>query len=270
VQNAPAPAAYDPATTYVAFVVGDGDNIGYMMSSRHDWFAQRVAECGAGGAACAPLTWSISPHLAQLAPDVLGWYYEQSRRTGSDTFVLPPSGHLYAYPTSLAADAQDRFVRATEEDACILGITGTVHWEWNDSWNLAEETFLPKYATVDGPVRGVFPVNVPYMIPTFTWWPAGQFFEVLTGADGGKVALFKPREWRGVDDDGDANRLSPQRMADEIGGYAKGTVTWVYMTSDGGLTLENSFLALAKLLPPHVALVSTDTAAKLALAAQAR
>jgi hypothetical protein len=59
-------------------------------------------------------------------------------------------------------------------------------------------------------------------------------------------------------------------MADELGGYPKGTVTWVYMTSDGGLTLENSFLAVARLLPPHVKLVSTDTAAKLALAAGQR
>jgi hypothetical protein len=42
------------------------------------------------------------------------------------------------------------------------------------------------------------------------------------------------------------------------------------MTSNGGLTLENSVLALAKLLPPHVALVSTDAAAKLAIAAGMR
>jgi hypothetical protein len=270
VQNTPEPVTYDPGKTYVAFVVGDGDNIGYMMTARHDWFEQRIAECGASSGACSPLTWSISPHLAELAPDLLAWYYAQSHRTGRDYFVLPPSGHLYAYPTSLAADSQDRFVQATEEDACILGLTGTVHWDLNESWSQAEESFLPKYATVDGMVRGVFPVNVPYMFPTFAWWPDGQFFEVLTGADGGKVALFKPREWRGVDNDADVHTLSPQRMADEIGGYPKGTVTWVYMTSDGGLTLENSFLALGKLLPPHVELVSTDTAAKLALAAPPR
>jgi hypothetical protein len=57
-------------------------------------------------------------------------------------------------------------------------------------------------------------------------------------------------------------------MAAEIAAYPKGTVTWVYMTSDGGLTLENSFLALGKLLPPHVQLVSTDTAARLAIASR--
>lgn len=59
-------------------------------------------------------------------------------------------------------------------------------------------------------------------------------------------------------------------MAAEIAAYPKGTIAWVYMTSDGGLTLENSFLALEKLLPPHVQLVNADTAASLAIASQPR
>lgn len=57
-------------------------------------------------------------------------------------------------------------------------------------------------------------------------------------------------------------------MADQPGAYPRGTVTRVYLTSDGGLTLENSFLALARLLPAHAEWVSTDTAARLALAAR--
>jgi hypothetical protein len=56
-------------------------------------------------------------------------------------------------------------------------------------------------------------------------------------------------------------------MAERLGGVPRGTVTWVYMTSDGGLTLENSYVALSALLPPHVQLVSADAAADLALAA---
>jgi hypothetical protein len=266
VQNEPEALGYEPDKTYVAFVVGDGDNIQYMTTARHDWFEQRIADCAA--APCAPLTWSISPHLTRLAPDVLAWYYAQSHRTRSDYFVLPPSGHLYAYPTSLAADAQDRFVKATEEDACVLGLTGTVHWDWTGTWADAEEKVLPKYARYDGAIRGVFPVNVPYSFPSFTWWAEDQFFQVLTGADGGKLALFRPRSWRGIHDDNDKHLLSPQRMAAELAGYPRGTVAWVYMTSDGGLTLQNSFLALTRLLPPHVKLVSTDTAAKLALSAR--
>ncbi len=266
-QNALEPIQYDPGKTYVAFVVGDGDNVEYMMHTRHDWFRQRLVECQQENNACPPLTWTISPHLPRLAPDLLEWYYQQSHQTGKDYFTLPPSGHLYAYPTSLADADQDRFVAATQQDARILGVTGTVHWDWSDSWQDAEGHFLPKYATADGAIRGVFPVNVPFMLPAFDWWPTGRFYEVLAGKDGGKVVVFRPREWRGVNNNDDAFFLGPDKMAAELGGYPKGTVTWVYMTSDGGLSLENAFLPMAKLLPAHVQLVSADTAAKLAIAA---
>ena len=40
----------------------------------------------------------LYPLPSQVAPDLLTWYYNQSLATGSDYFVLPPSGHLYAYP----------------------------------------------------------------------------------------------------------------------------------------------------------------------------
>ena len=162
--------AYDPNTTYVAFVVGDGDNIRFIMTTRNVWLRQRIEGCKAPDSTCPPLTWSISPHLTWIAPDVLEWYYATTRQTGNDYFTLPPSGHLYAYPTSLAAADQDRFVAATERDARVLGIQATVHWDWFDTWEDAEASFLPKYATVDGPIRGLFPINVPYAFEMFKWW----------------------------------------------------------------------------------------------------
>jgi len=268
--NAPEDVEYDPARTYVAFVIGDGDNVQFILSARKDWLRRRLADCGQAGHACAPITWSISPHLPRLAPDVLAWYYRSAVRTGRDYFVLPPSGHLYAYPSSLNEEDQARFVAATEQDARILGVGGTVHWDWNGTWEDAEERFLPRYARAGGAIRGVFPVNVPYMFPAFTWWPDDRFFKVLVGKNGGETVVFRPREWRGVNNDADAFYLSPQKMAEELGGYPPGTVTWVYMTSDGGLNLDNSFNALAGRLPSHVRLVSTDTAARLALAAPRR
>lgn len=260
---------YDPQKTYVAFVVGDGDNLQYMLTTRRDWFDRRVAACTKDPAGCAPLSWSVSPHLARLAPDVLGWYYAQSRRTQRDYFVLPPSGALYAYPSSLAEKEQDLFVQATERDACVLGIKGVVHWDSVGTWHTAEDRFLPKYLAHNA-VRGIFPVNVPFAFPIFTWWPEGQFFSVQSDGRGGRLALFAPREWRGIDSESDPFRFTPAQMAAELAGHPKGTITWVYMTSDGGLTLENSFLALGKLLPPHVRLVSTDTAARLAIASTSK
>ncbi len=266
-QNPLEDVTYDPTKTYVAFVVGDGDNIQYMMTTRRDWFQKRQAACAAPGAACPSLTWTVSSHLVTMAPDLLRWYYAQADATGHDYFALPPSGHLYAYPSSMAEAAQDAFVKATENDAKILDVAGTVHWDWTSTWHDAEDLFLPKYARADGAIRGIFPVNVPYLFPAFPWWPAERFYSILSGKDGSKIALFKPRSWRGVNDDSNPFFLSPKAMADELASYPKGTVSVIYMTSDGGLNLDNSFTAMAKLLPAHVQLVSTDTATKLALAA---
>ncbi|HMV69623.1 MAG TPA: hypothetical protein PKA64_22465 [Myxococcota bacterium] len=270
-RSAPVTPPYDPTHTYVAFVVGDGDNVRYLMTTRGAWLRQRIAACAEDPAVCAPLTWSLSPHIARLAPDILTWYYATSSQTGRDSFTLPPSGHLYAYPSSLNEADQARFVTATERDASVLGVHGVVHWDWLDTWRDAEDHVLPRYA--GGPITGVFPVNVPYLLDPFPWWPADRFYEVLTGDDGGEVVVFRPREWRGVDGAGGAEapfHKTPQDMAAELGAYPPGTVTWVYMTSDGGLDLENSFLALTRLLPAHVELVTADAASALALEASRR
>ena len=269
-QNEPEDVVFDPANTYVAFILGDGDNIDFMMGMRLEWFRQRAEACRAGEDSCPPLTWSISPHLARIAPDVLKWYYGMSYGTGRDYFILPPSGHLYAYPSSLDPSLQDAFVAATEHDARLLGANSTVHWEFFHKWRYAENVFLPKYAKEDGAITGVFPVNVPYMFPTGTW-DSDRFFKVLDGPDGGKVILFRPRQWRGVSGKGELMDqefyLSPESMAEELGAYPRGTVTGIYMTSDGGLNLSNSVMELIKILPDHVRLVSADTAVRLALEA---
>ncbi len=266
-QSPPEDIVYDPTKTYVAFVVGDGDNVRFIMTSRQEWLRQRLADCAEPDSPCSPLTWTISPHLPELAPDVLEWYYRTTRETGNDYFALPPSGHFYAYPTSLRAEDDDRFVAATERDAAILGVHGVVHWDWFTTWNDAQARLLPKYAKPDGAIRGIFPINVPYSVPIFPTWPADQFYEILAGNDGGEVVVFKPRQWRGVNGSDPVFFPSPETMAAELESYPPGTVTWVYMTSDGGLSLENSFMQLERLLSDRVQLVSADTAARLALEA---
>ncbi len=266
-RNEPEDIDYDPTKTYVAFVVGDGDNVQFIMTTRRAWLRQRLADCERPESPCSPLTWTISPHLPELAPDVLEWYYAAGRETGRDYFALPPSGHLYAYPTSLRAEDGDRFVAATERDARILGVQSVIHWDWFTTWTDAEQRLLPKYAKLDGAIRGIFPINVPYAIPAFPRWAPTEFYRVLSGADGGKAVVFKPRQWRGVDGRDAEFFPSPATMAAELEGYPPGTVTWVYMTSDGGLSLENSFMALERLLPERVQLVGADTAARLALEA---
>ena len=258
---------YDPSKTYVAFVVGDGDNIRFVMTTRKAWLRERIDNCASSPATCAPLTWSLSPHLAELAPDVLEWYFATSEGTGQDYFILPPSGHLYAYPTDLNEADQDRFVTLTERDARILGTRSVVHWDQNTTWTAAQTTFLPKYARADGVIQGIVAVNVPYLIEAFPEWDPTEYHRVLTGNDGTPLVVFRPRAWRGVNDI-DANFfVSPQNMANELAAYPPGTVRVIYMTSDGGLSLDNSFTALIPLLPENVEVVSADAAASLALAA---
>lgn len=263
---------YDSNKTYVAFVIGDGDNIDFIMTTRNVWLAQRLAHCKENPTKCAPISWSISPNLTYLAPDVLEWYYAQFHETGADYVLLPPSGHLYAYPSAMNGDDQDRFVEATERDARLLDTHSVVHWDFAGTWHTAEFEFLPKYALADD-IRGIVPLNVPYMVPAFPEWSADSFSKVLDG----KVALFRPRQWRGVDgrtlensDELDVHFLKPTQMSEEISGYPKGTVTTIYTTSDGGLSLQNSVLTLIDLLPEHVQFVSADTAARLAVEASSR
>ena len=42
---------------------------------RRQAMQQRVALCAQPGAACPPLTWTISNRLAEFAPFLLQWYY---------------------------------------------------------------------------------------------------------------------------------------------------------------------------------------------------
>lgn len=265
-RSPPENPGYDPSRTYVAFVVGDGDNVRYLMSTRRDWMEQRLARCRGTTPACPPLTWTLSPHLPALAPDVMRWYAEAAADTGADFLMLPPSGALYAYPGMMPPADQARFVAQTEQFARLFGTQSVVHWEWFQGWNRAVSDFLPRYARQDGVIRGVFTMNVPYLVEAFPTWPAEQTYQVVVGVDGGRVALFRPQSWRGVDDRDDFHP-SPQRMADRLAGLPPGTVAWVYMTSDGGLTLENAYDALTALLPERIQLVSADAAADLALAA---
>ncbi|MCA9535847.1 MAG: hypothetical protein KC593_19310, partial [Myxococcales bacterium] len=264
--NDPQAVSYDPTKVYVAFVVGDGDNVRYIMSTRRDWMEQRLAQCRDASPACPPLTWTISPHLPELAPDVLEWYYAAAESTGSDYFALPPSGHLYSYPGSMPPEEQARFVSNTERVARILGTHSVVHWEWFSTWRGSVQEFLPRYAHEGGQIQGIFPVNVPYLIDMFSAWPAEQEYQLVPGADGSNAVIFRSHSWRGVNGS-DAYHPSAQEMSDRLAALPAGTVTWVYMTSDGGLTLENSYTALTDILPSNVVLVSADAAAQLALAA---
>jgi len=183
--------------------------------------------------------------------------------------VLPPSGHLYAYPSQMPADMQARFVKKTEEDARLLSTNSAVAWEFAGTWENAIEHYFPRY-DAKGIVQSLFAVNVPFMLPVLPFLD-GEFFKLL--GNNSRAILFRPREWRGTDG---ANAppfsgreyLTPEEMAQEINAYPGGTVTQIYVTSDGGANLQTLY-SLVPLLSEHIELVDHQALAQMAYASHA-
>jgi len=259
---------FNKSKTYMALVVGDGDNTFFLRESRRNWFEHRVARCKADASSkgCFPLLWTISPHILHLAPDWARWYFNQSYLTKHDYFVLPPSGDLYAYPSLMFDSDQAAFVKNTERDSTLLNTSGMVSWELSMTWVNAIKSYFPRYAN-DGIVRSAFAVNVPFNLPVAAFG-LHQYYKVL----GGKVVLFRPREWRGTSGGGvplgKDTMISAKEMAAEINGYPKGTVSYIYMTSDGGAKLDD-FYDLVQELDEHVQIVNHNAIANMALQAAA-
>lgn len=240
-QNPDPQLKYNKSKTYMAFVVGDGDNLNFLKGSRKDWIKQRVGYCAKDPSYknCFPLLWSISPQTLHLAPDMLVWYYNQSYMTKNDYFVLPPSGDLYSYPSEMSSTDQDSFVSNTERDCFLMNTSATVAWEFTLTWGHAINEYFPRYDK-RGIVRGFFPVNVPFNFPVLEF-EKDEYYKII----GKKTVLFKPREWRGTKNSSipfsHKNYLTVEEMANEINGYPEGTISNIYLTSDGGANLDTLY-----------------------------
>jgi len=213
-----------------------------------------------------PVVWTMSPKLLVDAPEWITWYYDMARQTGQDFFILPPSGDLYAYPGQMSGDVQKNFVNSTERDALMLGTTSTVSWEWVLSWPHAISTYFPQYSERNI-VRGFFGVNVPYPIPIeafsgnykvigsnilfkalLTWYyPSG---------------LIKPHTWDKKDD------ITEKDLGIRLNELKNGTITYIYLTHDGGARLQN-YYGLYQLLDSHVRIVNHEQLVGLALQKEA-
>ena len=261
-QPPPPPFAFNASKTYLSIVVGDGDNIAMVKAARQQWVANRTARCAGGG--CYPLLWTLSPHLLDAAPGLLRWFFAAGAVTGRDWFVLPPSGHLYAYPAIMGGADQANFVAATEADARLFGTCATVEWEFAGTWAGAFASYYPRYGAANV-VRALFAVNVPYLAPIAEFAP-GELVRVVNGT----TAVFAPNEWRGTS--GSANPLlhpfllSPAEMAARIAGYPRGTATAVYVTSDGGADISDVDALAAALQGTHVEIVEAEALVAAALA----
>ena len=111
-------------------------------------------------------------------------------------------------------------------------------------------------------VFSFFPLQLPVFI-----FKKGELFKVFKGNK--KVVLFKPREWRGITRAPNIpfsrqEYLSVKEMAASLNDLPKGSVTNIYLTSDGEANLQDVYDMVA-LLDDHVELVNQNTIADFAI-----
>jgi hypothetical protein len=277
VQPADPPLIFNSSKTYVALTVGDGDNVNYVQHSRFSMMQDRAARCkAAGGLAnktgCFPLLWSLNPHLVHLAPYMLEWYYDIASTSNADWFVLPPSGDTYSYPSQESPTDQATFVARTEEDCRLMNTSASTTWETTGTWEAGIKGYYPRYAK-KGIVRSFYAVNVPYDLPVAAFGER-EHYKLLGGTPTtDATVLFKPQEWRGEHcaDKGAPpfakySCLTAEALAARLNGYKGGTVSAIYMTSDGGWNLGITYKMVA-LLDEHVVVTNQNQLSRMALEA---
>ena len=117
-------------------------------------------------------------------------------------------------------------------------------------------------------------MNVPYDLPTGAF--GAEHYKALGGGET-PALLFKPQEWRGehcADGKGSPpfgkySCPTAEELAARLGGYAGGTVSAVYCTSDGGWNLATLYKLVA-LLGEHVEVVDHNQLAAMADARDGR
>ncbi len=92
----------DDATTYVSFVVSDGDALGYDLTLARSLQFDYLDDDS------IPIGISTSPLLADVAPNIWNWYLDQL--PDNARLVAGPSGSAYFFPSYAAEEDLDRFL----------------------------------------------------------------------------------------------------------------------------------------------------------------
>ena len=252
---------YDPEKTYVAFIVGDGDNFWHLKNNHMKLFNERQTLCLDDPESCFPMSWSIAPAAAKYMSDIIRYYDGIAKNTTKDYFVLPPSGSLYSYPGLFPSDVQDDYINTMDKDMKVYNTRVSVHWEWFYNWRHAISTYFTKWSEFATSPRGFVLANVPYLLTV--WIFRGKEYRMV----GDNVVLFKPNEWRYSSQ---KQSHTTEEMADILNGFEKGYITPVYMTIDGSLEpIQATHDLVTKYLDDHVEIVTAESLVDLVIEKEA-
>jgi hypothetical protein len=108
---------------YVTLILSDGDNLQAVQHAiRKQWDDPRRGQ--------VPVGWTLAPILADVAPNILSWYWEHA--TDNDNLIAGPSGFGYTYPNHWPNDAA--LTVFAEHTGCYLQQAGmNVITIWDDS-----------------------------------------------------------------------------------------------------------------------------------------
>lgn len=231
---------------YVAFVVSDGDNATYWQNTAA--FATNYMNASGRDNDEFPVTWSITPSLADLMPLVLDNVYG-SQANGYDYFCAPVSGHGYINAGNFAAQNNGEYFKDFCEKLDIYmgkaGLSTVTVIGGNQQGNLP--SVLGGYASCDNVKGGIV-------------YEGGKYF----GGVRGGVMWVNGKPFVGPRDS--LWETTPAYIAARINTYEKD------ITSVDGYTLVNvhpwshsyeDIRAIVKMLNSDVEVVSVDRLIKM-------
>ncbi len=232
----------EPGKHYVAIVMSDGDNVQWMTRG----FAESSKYYGSPYRGAFPMTWTTSPALYDLAPDVLGSLYQRS--TDKDYFISGPSGVGYINATEYNTESIDDYAAYT---AGYMAATDLEYINFLD--NYVDETMLDHFAAYDQVKGGVWSVGNKYIEGEgAVYWSNGKPF-----------VAARETLWRIAGDD-ESNQYYGfvERVAQRINEYSTDctkiegyTVVLAHAWSVGSMDYINRFVDA---LDEDVVLVTVD------------
>eukprot|EP01047_Picozoa_sp_COSAG01_P040033 COSAG01_NODE_3342_length_6229_cov_4.142088_4_plen_221_part_00 len=192
------------------------------------------------------------------------WYYAMARQTARDSFVLPPSGALYAYPGRFPRALQTQYAAMTNEAARVLDTHGSADWELIFGWEETLKNYLPLYqkGSAKAGVKMFFVQQVPYALPISPGVMPKSSTVLGDPSSPDSVALVQPP--LAVASSGTWDRAqAPDEIARQINALKRGEVTYIYCIT-GNSAPQAALLNMSAHLADYVQLVGYQQLASLA------